>query len=130
MLLYAHVAKSLDRIVRAGADHHFAVISADVNSDRKEAEARNATARALLEAAAKICDAAAFQGSDELKAEVDSIVRLFEKERYEVVTEAELATIKIAMLNGPSGIASHSEHWYKCRNEHVVSWAALICVHP
>jgi len=37
---------------------------------------------------------------------------------YEKVTDEELAAIKLAMVSGPRGIATHSGHWYNCVNGH------------
>jgi len=51
---------------------------------------------------------------------VNLVKRLCEKERYEVLTEVELVAIRGALTKGPEGLATHSGHWYKCRNGHLV----------
>ncbi|KAK8016928.1 hypothetical protein PG993_015117 [Apiospora rasikravindrae] len=79
-----------------------------------------AKARRRLDDAAQMCEAG-FEGAAELLAAVVDLQRLFEKERYEIVTPEELASIKAAMVSGRGGIATHSGHWYKCRNGHIVS---------
>ncbi|KAK6860594.1 hypothetical protein PG995_004230 [Apiospora arundinis] len=76
------------------------------------------TTRRRLEDAAQMCEAG-FEGADELLVAVQGLQRLFEKERYEIVTTDELASIKAAMVSGRGGIATHSGHWYKCRNGHI-----------
>ncbi|KAK7961772.1 P-loop containing nucleoside triphosphate hydrolase protein [Apiospora aurea] len=50
-----------------------------------------------LDGAAQMCEAG-FEGAAELLIAVKSLQRLFEKERYEIVTPDELASIKAAML--------------------------------
>ncbi|TLD25489.1 hypothetical protein PspLS_05703 [Pyricularia sp. CBS 133598] len=75
------------------------------------------TARALLEAARRLCQELRFEGAQQLGAAVEDSLRLFE-DRYEAVTAQELDDIKSAMVSGPGGIATHSGHWYKCQNGH------------
>ncbi|KAK7994415.1 hypothetical protein PG991_016003 [Apiospora marii] len=77
------------------------------------------TTRRRLEDAAQMCEASGFEGAPELLVVVKSLQRRFEKERYEPVTADELAAIKAAMVSGRGGIATHSGHWYKCRNGHI-----------
>ncbi|KAI6373349.1 hypothetical protein MCOR31_003262 [Pyricularia oryzae] len=74
-------------------------------------------ARALLEAARRLCRELRFEGAQQLGATVEDTLRLFE-DRYEAVTAEELDDIKSAMVSGPGGIATHSGHWYKCENGH------------
>ncbi|KAK8064546.1 hypothetical protein PG994_007184 [Apiospora phragmitis] len=76
------------------------------------------TTRRRLDDAAQMCGAS-FEGAPELLVAVEGLQRLFEAERYEVVTADELASIKAAMVSGRGGIATHSGHWYKCRNGHI-----------
>lgn len=57
-----------------------------------------------------------------LRDAVRATTRLYEGPRYEEVTPDELAAIKTAMVSGSGGIATHSGHWYNCRNGHPVSW--------
>lgn len=79
-------------------------------------------ARRRLDDAARMCESSGFEGAPELLGVVKSLQRRFEKERYEPVTADELAAIKAAMVSGRGGIATHSGHWYKCRNGHIVSF--------
>ncbi|KAK3364644.1 hypothetical protein B0T25DRAFT_563650 [Lasiosphaeria hispida] len=76
------------------------------------------TARELLCQAAELCKQP-FDGGGTLRAEVENAQRLLGKEWYEPVTAKELGAIKSAMVSGPSGISTHSGHWYKCQNGHV-----------
>jgi hypothetical protein len=107
-LVYARMANNVGR-------------GGDDEGEKAKAEACVDTARKLLAAAADMCAAAAFRGAAELQVEVGQMARLYEKERYEAVTEAEIAAIKSAMVSGPGGLATHSGHWYRCRNGHAVS---------
>ncbi|MCJ1311346.1 hypothetical protein MMC25_005017 [Agyrium rufum] len=45
-------------------------------------------------------------------------IRLMKKAWYEEVTAEEISAIKAAMVSGSQGIASHSGHWYNCKNGH------------
>lgn len=63
-----------------------------------------------------------FPGGEAYRAEIESTARLFEGPRYETVTPEEIAAIKRAMVDGRHGIATHSGHWYTCRNGHPVSY--------
>ncbi|KAK4120587.1 hypothetical protein N657DRAFT_658274 [Parathielavia appendiculata] len=73
-------------------------------------------ARRLLVDAVAMCDS--FPSGQDYHSEVDDTVRLFEGPRYETVTSQEVTAIKSAMVSGPGGIATHSAHWYKFRNDH------------
>ena len=77
------------------------------------------TAREFLATAQALC--ATFPGGSEYEAELAETMRLFEGPRYETVTPEEIAAIKAAMVSGPGGLATHSGHWYTCRNGHSVS---------
>ncbi len=77
------------------------------------------SARESLAKALKLIDT--FPGGEVYRAEIKSTARLFEGPRYETVTPEELAAIKRAMVSGSRGIATHSGHWYTCRNGHPVS---------
>ncbi len=77
-------------------------------------------AKALMEKAKEMC-AQPFQNADAWLEAVKESIKLFRKEWYEEVTAEEIAAIKAAMVRGPSGIATHSGHWYNCANGHPVS---------
>ncbi|KAK3900041.1 hypothetical protein C8A05DRAFT_17601, partial [Staphylotrichum tortipilum] len=59
-----------------------------------------------------------FPNGEAYRAEIESTARLFEGPRYETVTPEEIAAIKRAMVGGRDGMATHSGHWYTCRNGH------------
>jgi hypothetical protein len=77
-------------------------------------------ARAMLEKAMEMC-AKKFENADTLLKAVEESIKLLRKEWYEDVTAEEIAAIKVAMVSGPRGIATHSGHWYNCANGHPVS---------
>jgi hypothetical protein len=77
-------------------------------------------ARIGLEKAAEIC-AQGFENARELLKAVDESIKLLRKEWYEEVTAEEIAAVKLAMVSGSGGIATHSGHWYNCANGHPVS---------
>jgi hypothetical protein len=77
-------------------------------------------AKGLLQIAKDAC-AHGFSGADILLHAVEESIKLLGKEWYEEVTAEELAAIKVAMVSGPNGIATHSGHWYNCANGHPVS---------
>lgn len=66
-----------------------------------------------------MCDAP-FDGAQQLQRDVEAAQQLLGCQWYESVTAEELAAIKVAMVSGPQGLATHSGHWYKCANAHVV----------
>lgn len=74
----------------------------------------------LLEKAKQLC-AHPFQNAEQLRYAVEQYIKIFGKEWYEEVTPHELDAIKVAMLDGPRGFATHSGHWYNCANGHPVS---------
>lgn len=76
-------------------------------------------AKRLLETASTICRMD-IEGIEAILADVEETLRLFEEDRYEKVTAEEIAAIKMAMVSGSAGIATHSGHWYKCCNGHAV----------
>jgi hypothetical protein len=78
------------------------------------------TAKELLTTGSELCKHP-FQNAKILQAAIEGSMTLFGKEWYEEVTANELASIKAAMVSGPSGIATHSGHWYSCENGHPVS---------
>jgi hypothetical protein len=78
------------------------------------------TAQELLERARGLCDKG-FQNAELLREAIDASIKQLEIEWYEEVTADELAAIKVAMVGGPGGIATHSGHWYNCQNGHPVS---------
>jgi hypothetical protein len=76
--------------------------------------------RELLDKANELCNQG-FQNADTLRTAVEGLIKLLQKPWYTIVTAAELAAIKAAMVGGSSGIATHSGHWYNCANGHPVS---------
>jgi len=86
---------------------------ADYGTEQKK------TTRERLDDALALCKM--LPDSEALRAAVEAAVRLFEGPRYEEITASELAAVKAAMVSGPSGIATHSGHWYNCVNGHPVS---------
>ena len=76
----------------------------------------------LLEGAANLCEQG-FRDADKLLQAVNDSFKLFQRESYEEVTAEELEAIKKAMVSGPSGMATHSGHWYNCINGHPVRHA-------
>lgn len=78
------------------------------------------TAKALLQKATVLCQQP-FQGANVLAQAVDHSEKLLGKEFYEAVTKEEIEAIKMAMVSGPRGIATHAGHWYKCAKGHPVS---------
>ncbi|KAF7716581.1 Zinc finger C3H1-type domain-containing protein [Penicillium ucsense] len=80
--------------------------------------------RELLDAALISCER--LGNCPELQEQVQAMLNICNGPRYEVVTFEELEEIKSAMLNGRSGIATHSGHWYNCTNGHPVS-PSLTC---
>ena len=82
------------------------------------------TAQELLEQARELCDQK-FQDAELLREAIDASIKRLEKEWYEEITAEEMAAIKAAMVGGPSGIATHSGHWYNCQNGHPVS--TIVC---
>jgi hypothetical protein len=83
------------------------------------------TARTLLAQALALCDT--FPGGKDYRAEVEETMRLFAGPRYESVTPDEIAAVKAAMVSGAGGLATHSGHWYTCRNGHPVSFFFSFC---
>ncbi|KAL2174062.1 uncharacterized protein P884DRAFT_280455 [Thermothelomyces heterothallicus CBS 202.75] len=77
------------------------------------------TAIGLLDRALDLCATIPGPDGDAYRAEVEETRRLFsELPHYEEVTPAEIAAIKAAMVRGAGGLATHSGHWYTCRNGH------------
>jgi len=95
----------------------FATKSQDVNHATTYVQ----RAKDLLEAADKMCTSS-FHNAAGLREAVEETLRLLGKEWYEPVSAEEIAAIKAAMVSGPRGIATHSGHWYKCRNGHPVGY--------
>ena len=77
------------------------------------------TARKLLDDAENMCRVG-FDGAEQVLKDIQDAQRLLGREWYQAVTAEEIAAIKIAMVSGSSGIATHSGHWYKCLNGHTV----------
>ncbi|KAK4101149.1 hypothetical protein N658DRAFT_426189 [Parathielavia hyrcaniae] len=117
------------------ADRSSATNTTKTNTDtdtnqqqRTKQDKRTATDRArhLLADALALCDSFPTGGGGQeqedpecsYRGEVEETMRLFDGPRYETVTPEEIAAIKSAMVAGPGGIATHSGHWYTCRNGH------------
>lgn len=86
-----------------------------------------ADAKGYLDRASLLCDQL-FQDAEELKEAVQKAIQLLNRERYEEVSPEEVAAIKRAMVGGPTGLATHSGHWYNCVNGHPVSLIQQISV--
>lgn len=80
---------------------------------------RRNTAREFLADALHLCDE--LGNCEALREKVEEMNRLYGDPRYEEVTPEELASIKIAMVDGRGGMATNSGHWYNCINGHPVS---------
>ncbi|KAL2163207.1 hypothetical protein VTH06DRAFT_5263 [Thermothelomyces fergusii] len=91
-------------------------------SKTEEQQQANETPRdvatGLLERALELCATIPSPDGEAYRAEVEETMRLFSGPRYEEVTPAEIAAIKAAMVTGAGGLATHSGHWYHCRNGH------------
>ena len=87
-------------------------------------------AEKLLKGAGNLCQQG-FRDADKLLQAVNNSFKLFQRESYEEVTAEELEAIKKAMISGPSGMATHSGHWYNCINGHPVRLAgcSLMLIH-
>lgn len=72
-------------------------------------------ARNLLAEAAKLCDI--LHAGEELREAIEEMGRLYEGPRYEQVTPEEMAAIKMAMVSGSAGIATHSVCRSRSRND-------------
>ena len=86
---------------------------------REMAAGHEQEAKQLLQGAANLCQQG-FRDADKLLQAVNDSFKLFQRESYEEVTAEELEAIKKAMVSGPSGMATHSGHWYNCINGHPV----------
>lgn len=78
------------------------------------------TAKQLLDRADELC-AQPFENVESLRSAVEVSRKQLGREWYEIVTAEELSTVKMAMISGSGGIATHSGHWYNCGNGHPVS---------
>ena len=107
-LYYAGIARPYESYCRA------------TKVDIEKASEHMNIARVVLERATEMC-AQRFENADKLLKAVEESKKLLRKEWYEDVTAEEIAAIKIAMVSGPGGIATHSGHWYNCANGHPVS---------
>lgn len=111
IVAYARIAKSFESFRRG---HNAETPSASASPQAYADIARN-----LLGTASELCKVD-FEDAKELQTEIEQISRLYERDRYELVTAEEIAAIKTAMVSGAAGISTHSGHWYKCRNGHTV----------
>jgi hypothetical protein len=101
----------------------------NATEDRKHVQKVVEKAKELLGTALDTCDAP-FEGSKQLRVDIEDTLKMFRSEWFEPVTKEEIEAIKSAMVGGRSGIATHSGHWYKCQNGHTVrrSWIShLTC---
>ncbi|KAL4935406.1 hypothetical protein BDV06DRAFT_129741 [Aspergillus oleicola] len=71
-----------------------------------------------------------FQGAENLLAAVQASMKLADSVRYETMTKEELESIKVAMVSGRGGMATHSGHWYNCENGHPVCIALSLPSRP
>jgi hypothetical protein len=125
ILAYARIAQLEGWYKRAVASAAATTPEPDKQQEEKQQEKQPAedtteTARNLLAQALALCDG--FPGGKDYRTEVEETMRLFEGPRYESVTPDEIAAIKAAMVSGAGGLATHSGHWYTCRNGHPVSF--------
>ncbi|KAH7095615.1 hypothetical protein FB567DRAFT_623854 [Paraphoma chrysanthemicola] len=88
-----------------------------VEKDRTRALEYREKAKKMLEKAAELCKQR-FADAETLAGAVEQSSRLLGKEFYEEVTKEEIEAIKLAMLSGHGGIATHAGHWYNCQNGH------------
>jgi len=72
----------------------------------------------LLKRASEMCGG--FDGAAQLQVEIEKSLRLFEERREELTAE-ERDMVKVAMVSGSGGLSTHSGHWYKCSQGHIVS---------
>lgn len=107
ILSYAKIARSYEMYCQS------------VKSDIDTASEHVNFARGLLEEAIELCNCE-FHNANALRTAVEELIKLLRKPWYEVVTASELAAVKAAMVSGPSGIATHSGHWFNCANGHPV----------
>jgi hypothetical protein len=98
----------------------FTSVGGHTESTRQQATQLRQEATDLLQRAEELCELK-FKGAETLRDAIEHISRLLGNEWYEAVTPEELAAIKIAMVTGRQGIATHSGHWYNCVNGHPVS---------
>jgi hypothetical protein len=78
------------------------------------------SAKDILRQVGELCKMP-FENASGLKQAVEECINLLRTPLYEEVTPEEIAAIKSALVQGPSGIATHSGHWYNCQNGHPVS---------
>lgn len=115
IVTYARIAKSFEGCRRG---RHVETPSSSTSPEAYVDIARN-----LLETASDLCKMD-FENAKELQTEIEQISGLYERAKYEPVTADEIAALKTAMVTGAAGIATHSGHWYKCRNGHTVCFPA------
>jgi hypothetical protein len=92
----------------------------DDGTDADVASTYLQNARDILDKAKELCKQP-FQNVEALRSAVDECIRLMRGPWYEKVTTEEIAAIKSALVSGSMGIATHSGHWYNCKNGHPVS---------
>ena len=83
-------------------------------------------ARFFIEGAIELCRQP-FHNVDGLRTVAEEVQRALGKEWYEPVSRQELEAVKSAMVSGSHGLATHSGHWYNCRNGHPVSLFTFFC---
>ncbi|KAF1946092.1 NFX1-type zinc finger-containing protein 1 [Clathrospora elynae] len=87
------------------------------DADRARATGYCNTAKELLRKADQLCEHS-FRDQDILRQATVNALAMLDKEFYESVSEEEMHAIKLAMVSGRGGIATHSGHWYNCANGH------------
>ncbi|EPE32161.1 hypothetical protein GLAREA_07294 [Glarea lozoyensis ATCC 20868] len=85
--------------------------------DLRTSTAYIAKAKQLFEEASEVCKQP-FHNAQSLRDTVEVSIRLMRRQWYDEVTADELNAIKNTMVQGSQGIASHSGHWYNCKNGH------------
>lgn len=85
-------------------------------------------AKECLEEAERLCDTP-FKNAESLRIAVQETLKILNQERYEAITEAELKSIKDAMVSGSEGMATHAGHWYNCENGHPVCTIPIVILH-
>ncbi|KAF3482227.1 uncharacterized protein GIQ15_04986 [Arthroderma uncinatum] len=104
-LFYTRIARS------------FEYLSRSTKTDLDKSASYVGTANKMLEKALEVCQIP-FHNAKGLRAAVEESIRYMAKEWYEEVTQEEVEAVKAAMVSGSGGIATHSGHWYLCKNGH------------
>ena len=94
-------------------------------SSESKCEEYIGTVRGFMADAVGLSRGAKFQNAETLLTAAEKVQRALRSEWYEPVSQAELESVKAAMVSGTAGIATHSGHWYNCENGHPVSHSIL-----